>query len=82
MSVYDLRQKVDLFIHELPKKKIIVDEGTTEGTSDPGHLGASADARTSRPAGSAMKNITGVLVLGLSQHLVSPPVTGAIGSPI
>jgi len=66
-SVYDLRQKVDLFIHELPKKKDISQEEIPYEAPAPAHLGAAADAGVSGPMATATTTITGVSVPGLLQ---------------
>jgi len=76
-SVYDLRQKVDLFIHELPKKKDISQEEIPYEAPAPAHLGAAADAGASGPDGHRDDNNHRSVGAGVVTTLVPPPVTGA-----
>ena len=75
-SVFDLKQKVDLFIHELPKKKDISQEEIPYEAPAPAHLGAAADAGASGPDGHRDDNNHRSVGAGVVTTLVPPPVKG------
>lgn len=80
-SVYDLKQKVDLFIHQLPKTSSSGDGKHAHEMSAPAHLGATADAGTSGQFGHGKDPQHRSVGAGVVTTLVPPPVTGARFSP-
>ncbi|XP_039804309.1 uncharacterized protein LOC120668633 isoform X2 [Panicum virgatum] len=80
-SVFLLKQKVDCFIHKLPKTEK-VENGVPHGVSISAHLGASAAAGTSGPNGHSVDPSHLSVGAGVVTTPVPPPVTGrsVIGS--
>jgi len=75
-SVYLLKKKVDLFIHESPKSATTEDD-ILIGVSAPAHLGASADAGTSGQNGHRLDHHHRSVGAGVVTTLAPPPVTDA-----
>jgi len=76
-SVYDMKQKVDLFIHQLPKTSSSGDGKHAHEMSAPAHLGATADAGTSGQFDHGEDPQHRSVGAGVVTTLVPPPVTGA-----
>ena len=77
-SVYDMKQKVDLFIHQLPKTSSSGDGKHAHEMSAPAHLGATADAGTSGQFGHGDDNTHRGSGRGVVTTLLPPPVTGTL----
>ena len=75
-SVFLLKQKVDCFIHKLPKTEK-VKNGVPHGVSASVHLGASAAVGTSGPNGHSVDPSHLSVGAGVVTTPVPPPVTGA-----
>ncbi|CAN6362892.1 unnamed protein product [Urochloa humidicola] len=74
-AMTDLKLKVDLFIHDLPKK--LEEGGTSVETSAPAHLGATAKAEASGLHSHHEEIIHRRVGAGVVTILVPPPVKGA-----
>jgi len=74
-SVFLLKQKVDLLIHESPKP--ITVEGIVSGVPTPAQLGVTADAETPGPDGHRVDNHHRSAGARVVTTLVPTPVTGA-----
>jgi len=79
-SVYDLKQKIDLFIHEIPKKKGVEEDPSSSRAPAPAHLGAAADAEALGPNGHREDKNHRSVGAGVVTTLVPAPVKGAIQS--
>ena len=77
-SVFDLKTKVDLFIHQLPSSKKGEDDGSFPEAPTTAHLVVSAGAEASGLSGYRVDNDYRSARAGVVTTLVPPPVKGAI----
>ena len=76
-SIYDLKKKVDLFIHQLLNPQKQADEKQNIEVSSPVHLGVAASAGTSGKIVHGNDHQHQSVGAGVVTILVPPPVTGA-----
>ena len=77
-SVFDLKTKFDLFMHQLPSGKKGEDEGSLPEAPTTAHLVVSAGAEASGLSGYRVDNDYRSARAGVVTTLVPPPVKGAI----
>lgn len=76
-SVFDLKTKVDLFIHEPPKPNSKAEGEVKMEAPTPAHLGVAATVEASRQIGHHYANHHRGVSAGVVTTLVPPPVKGA-----